>query len=498
MRNPIVVLAVILAACSASRPAEPPPTDGRVVLETFTADVDLEAGTIDIRQIPETSETSGQLAKLVNLDASVTVARSGSAWINTSDNPCTNGDPGSTWGANVTVKNNLVGTSLSGVYAEITTAPPAMTGRESCSNPIFVPTGLSTTYGLWSYGLISPGETKEASNWWIFKYTTAASRFSFSGRIIGVKVDPAAVSGGIPMPVSTSYVNSVADNGTTILVSDIQNLAIYFVNSTTGLLQSTQTIAEFGATAIAVAPNRIWYGSQAYYSSEMGYRVGWMDLNGGNKGFGDVAGDIALGRGVVTIVPDPVTPDTKAWVFYNNDMDNSYVQSYSITGGAGTVTALGTYAPSAALGADNRLYATAMLTQEIIPIRLDTDPATVTPAISTADAACMGPNIVARGKDGKLYFSATDSFPAQVCSVSVTGTVASVGYLGVASSGLAGIAVTAAGEAWGATSTGVERVGSWGHSLDAPVPGGSGSAALIANGYLWATADGKLWRVTIQ
>ncbi|MGA8890990.1 MAG: hypothetical protein WB493_05440 [Anaeromyxobacteraceae bacterium] len=481
---------VLLAACGVSKPAGRDLPEGHVVLGTFTADVDLEAGTMVIRNEPRVAEAKpgdAGSARLVNIDASVTVANSGAAWVNQATPACTSGSSPTTWGAAVTVRNDLPGRYVGGVYAEITNPPPAMTGRESCSNSP-VPPGLSGSVGLWSYGTIAPGATTSATNW-VFKYTTAASRFSFSGRVIGVRVGPGDVNGGSQRAVDDTFYTDLVDNGTSVVVAGGTS-GIDFVDATTGLYQ--QSVATTGrVTALGVAPARIWWAELPTTTTD--FVVGWMSVDGTGKGTATVTtGDFGATGWVSNILPDPVSPSTKAWVVYQNRSNTTYVQSYTVGAGAGKKASAAGLGYSAAVGPDGRLYLGRFSGEAVAPYDLTTDPASAVGSGWYTGSDCSGPNRMSLGLDGKLYF--VGDISARACTIATDGTITQVGSV----SGPRGITATAAGEVWAATSTGVQRVEAGATSYAVAIPGGSAVAVRIANGYLWTTASGKLWQVEIQ
>ncbi len=492
MKRLIVVAALVTAACAGHGSPEVPLPEGRVVLGTFTADVDLAAGTFEIRTNPAAGKSSGTAgsAALANLDASVTVANVGLAWIDAATPACISAGSPRTWGAVVTVKNNLSATTLSGVYAEITSFVGG-TGLESCSNAT-VPTGLDGQYGLWSYGSIAPGATSSQSNW-IFKYATA-SKFSFSGRIVGVKVDPANVASGTQRAVTSFWnaYNALADNGTTVLVAG-DTSGIDFVDSSTGLFQ--QTVATAGLVdAIAVAPNRIWYSTRVGNTS---YRVGWMNRDGGAAGSAIVS--VAINAGwIFTITPDPTFPDTKAWFVYENRSSLTYIQSYTIGTGPGTATTTGALSYGAALGSDNRLYVSTS-DKYIHVFSLGADPATEVGSgwYTGIDCGSGVPQAVAKGLDSTLYVGFGSG---AVCSVTTAGIFA---LKGSAAASVNSVNATASSEVWAAAgTTGIKRVDTSGPGYAVGIPGqetaGGSVTVLLANGYLWTTTGGKLWRVTLQ
>ncbi len=491
MKKLIVVVAAIVAGCSAQKPAPESAAlpGGNVVLATFTVDVDMAAGTFVVRTTPNPSAAPAGSAALVNLNADVTVANSGFSWWDSNDplNACTNGSSPATWGAAVTVKNNLTGTVLSGVYAEITTFHGA-SGTESCSNPTSPPTGLSTTYGLWSYGTIQPGATTSAQKW-IFKYTTATN-FSFSGRIIGVRANPANVEGGIQRRVvwSETRLNVIGDNGTTVVVATPPT-GIDFVDSTTGaFLHSVATTT--GVSAIAVATNRIWWGSPASGTS---FVVGWMDSDGGNPSSATVTPPgVTLGSfGFVhTIIPDPTSPTLKAWIIFTDNDALTYVWSYTIGTGLGTVTSINGTSRSAALASNGYIYVP-MYSQDVIqPLSISTDPAGKSASISSSGALkCPTPYSIF--PSGSVLYMACKS-SGFVASMTNAGQFQNLGTITQPT----GIVRLASGEVWAGSESTLQRVGAINYS--ASLGDGSVYPVTPANGYLWVTKAGYLWQIKTQ
>jgi hypothetical protein len=506
MRIAIVAVALALAACGSGKPVEPVLAEDRVVLANFTADVDLDAGTVVIRTVPSvarSSSRSGDEAHLVSLDASVTVANAaGSVWVNGAT-ACPDASAGPTWGSDVTVKNNLSGTYLSGVYAEITSFGGSLVALGSCSNSV-APTGMSAANGgLWSYGLIAPGESKSTTSFpaakWVFKYGTA-TKFSFSGRIVGVKVDPANMEGATQRSVSNGQVlpNVIAANPTTVYASTGTGNGIDLVNSTTGAF--TRNVAT-GAkvTAIAVAPGRVWWGSEAQSSTT--FLLGFMDLDGTSTGSVTMTtGTVAPTAAVIdALIPDPVTPDTKVWIVYYDQVGGNaqtWVRSYTIGGTFGTAVSTAGGAYHAARYANTIYmpdYANTgyfMNTADII-----SDPPTT--SLFYGGAFLFA---IARGLDGNLYYNdgATVYRTTDFNSPTAVGVSAINAYWG---GDMYSIAASATGEVWVTGSNArVARVDAGtSYVVTLPPTTQSANATALSNGFLWVTTnDGKLWRVTIQ
>jgi hypothetical protein len=96
------------------------------------------------------------------------------------------------------------------------------------------------------------------------------------------------------------------------------------------------------------------------------------------------------------------------------------------------------------------------------------------------------------GLDAKLYF--VGDFSNRVCWIDTSGNISRVGSI----SGPRGVAASAAGEVWAATGSGIQRVDGGATAYAVAIQGGSAVAVRLANGFLWTTASGKLWRVTLQ
>ena len=485
MKKLIVVVAAIVAACSAQKPAPESAAlpGGNVVLATFTVDVDMAAGTFVVRTTPNPSAAPAGSAALVNLNADVTVSSSGT-WINAATPVCKTGPSSPTWGAAVTVKNNLTGTVLSGVYAEITDFVGG-TGNESCSNRTNPPTGLNTTYGLWAYGTIQPGATTSAQNW-IFKYSSGTN-FTFHGRIIGVRANPANVQGGNQRVVvwSNLRLNVIGDNGTTVVVATPPT-GIDFVDSTTGaFLHSVATTT--GVSAIAVATNRIWWGSPASGTS---FVVGWMDSDGGNPSSATVTPPgVTLGSGFVhTIIPDSTSPTSKAWIIFTDNDTLTFVWSYTIGTGLGTVTSITGTSRSAAL-ANGKIYVPMFSTNVIQPLSISTDPAGKSASIDSTTGCPTPYSIFPSGS--LLYIACKNS--GFVASMTDAGGFSNLGPI----LSPTGIVRLASGEVWAGSGEALERVEAINYSATIP-GGGVVYPVTLANGYLWVTEAGYLWQIKTQ
>ena len=271
MKSLLVIAALLAAGCSAATKeaaTENPLPPGYVTLSTFTADVDTVAGTFVIRSEPVAGARMPGMSQLVIVDPTeVTVANNGASWFNDPTEKGCGSVP--TWGANVTVTNKIASpTSLAGVYAEITSFGGA-SGTESCNKVVIAstPAGMSNTYGLWSYGTLQPA-TGAASTNWTFNYTTA-TRFSFSGRIVGVKVDSYQ---SLPSSVRTS--GGITAFGSYMVYGSNGNGNLAYVSASTGALADEVATAPSSASIVSTVAgdatnDRVWFGSQQ--SAAAGY-----------------------------------------------------------------------------------------------------------------------------------------------------------------------------------------------------------------------------------
>jgi hypothetical protein len=473
MKKLMVVAAMAVAGCAGGKPEETALPPGYVALATFTGEADLQAGTLTIETSPVGGASSAGMKAITVLDADVTVANNGAAWMNKTDG-CGSGL--NSWGASVNVTSNLAilsATSLSGVYAEITAI--SSTGSAGC-NSAPAPTGLSATNGLWSYGLITAGSTVPVT--WEFR-RESGTRVTFSGRIVGVKANPANVSSGSQRPVAFAWnkLNVIAANGTTVVVGGGTS-GIDFVDSSTGAFSKTASTSA-AVTALAVASSRIWYVTAPTATN---FVIGWMDRDGTNSASATVSPTLAQGAlfsnlSVNTVIPDPGNENAKVWLLAQDASSHSYLWSYTVGTGLGTQTTItGALCYSAALGTDGRIYVPGGT--QVIPFSIAADPATPETAISTG-ANCSVPFYIScRGND-------------RIVSMTNAGVFALVGSI----SGPFGFAVSAS-EVWAATPTGIKRVAAT--AYDAAISGGTTYAVTLANGYLWTSTNGFLWRVTTQ
>ncbi len=490
MKRTILVLAVTLAGCRAT-PVEAPAggsTDRRrVVLATFTADADVAAGRLEIRTTP-TAEGRSVRGALQALDGVVTVANKvvgglPATFFNApqgAGRSCTDSSSGNVWGATVVVTNTLTDTSLGGVYAEITSAEPP-TELASC-NSVAAPSGWSATGGLWSYPQLGPGQAGEVT--WVFRYVTA-SWFTFSGRIVGTRITPADLEGepAVQRPVNDAWsaLTAIVDAGTRLAVATDPPggpFGIDFVDRSSGAFVSTLDVAA-RVNAMSVAGNRIWFGTDSDGTTS---RVGFVNKDG--TGVASQA-STGFGEAVLAIVADPVTPEGKAWVLWNDASHTYFIAPYvpGVGMGEAAVTPEG-LAYAMTIGSDGRLYVANTGSGAIDVFALG---ATATFVESYSGGSCSSPWMIVSGPGGKVYF---DSFEGWVCSYSADGTLYEE-WGWVSAETPRGLAVGAAGQIWVST-------GGDGHVwqvLDAS--GVTSDNLLVATGTdVWPLAvdgDGVLW-----
>lgn len=205
----LLPLAAALAALAcgprARSPAAPAPTDGPVVLGTFTAEVDPAAGTFRFLSDPPpaAAPTGGRPPARVVVPeglGTLTVANTGATvgqdvW-NGAVSPTAACGGALVTGARVALTADPFATSYyAGVYAEITGA--SATGVAAC-NADPAPVGLSTLRGTWAYGEVGPylPWTTTVVREWNF-LTASAARFTFTGRIVGAAVNDTAPGGAV-------------------------------------------------------------------------------------------------------------------------------------------------------------------------------------------------------------------------------------------------------------------------------------------------------------
>ncbi len=196
-----LLLAVLLVmGCSAQTTAENPLPPGYATLATFTGEVDMATGAFTIRSTPTAVGQALQVSMITLPEQGsdgVSIANFGTAW-NNKKTAC-----GSTAnsGAFVTVTSNYATSQLRNIWAVIDHIDA--TGTDACNpttNP--PPLGLATTYGVWSYGDLAPGEASTAVSW-AFTFV-AGTKTHFSGRVVGTVMRPfaallAGMSGGANM-----------------------------------------------------------------------------------------------------------------------------------------------------------------------------------------------------------------------------------------------------------------------------------------------------------
>lgn len=487
MKRLILAGAMAVAACAGA--PDPASTsaqlDGdRVVLATFTADVDPADGTFVIRSAPTAAGRALQV-----LDGDVTVANkvaAGNPFFNVAQGTgraCTNGYVGNVWGATVTITNKLTDTILGGVYAEITSANP-VTALQSCSSAT-APSGLSATPGLWSYGQIAASGTGEKG--WVFKYTTA-TRFSFSGRVVGVKITKGDWSGSpaVQRPVNFYYYafNGVVDAGTYMAVANEPASAPYgidFVDKTTGEYVSTVgTPAK--VTAMAVGADRIWFAT-ARYSNQ--FHIGYVNKDGTGSA---TYGTIAQNYEITSMVAHPGNPSTKVWTLRYDGSGTSYIAPYESGASLGITTSFSAAAYTMALGADGNLYVANNGGSQIMKFMIGDSAANLN---NTGTGGCgNSPYVIVPGTGGKLYFN---TYAGSTCSVQESDlTVTRVGGSSLAATAR-GFAVNSTGDRFWMSTGGSNEI----YEMD--TSGGNNNVLLFTKPNVWTLtldSSGNLWTPT--
>ena len=441
------------------------------MLATFEGEVDTIAGTVTIRSTPTATSRALGVTPSVTLDVDVTV----------------------------TIANHGAGFSISGVAAEIQTF--AGTGSESCSNDPG-PVELSAQYGIWSYGIVGPNATS-AGKKWIFKYNSGAhAYFTFSGRVVGVKMYRADEAAHPFNPVDYSlpgvYGCGMADTGVGIAMARVDASSPpnrYFIDLVGHDGVRTRTVSvPAGVLSIAATTNKIWYSTQADDSVGDRY-VGSMVLDGSGEAHAPMTNEYCP---LQTIVPDP--GNAKAW-FLSGGFNE--IRSYTPPTTVGTEATVQSPPYSMALGPDGRLYVSTVEVKEIKIYSIATDPATdlLTPIVIPAALGCTGPGYMASGPGGKLWSGANDGADGNsICTVSPAGNdvtkFASVPNPGAFAFGDAGKVWTTS--TYATTDRQLQRVDPTGTGYGIlTAPGGSTNPGGIATsaGAVWVTDVHGLWRV---
>jgi hypothetical protein len=344
MKRLLVVAAIAVAGCTPQQPAQKPLPSGRVELARFAVDVDPAAGTFTIRIAPTAVSGGAQPNALVLDSTVVTVANKPSSYFYNNDvnySLCNadSGWTGKTWGATVRVGSKITSpaaTVLSGVYAEVTDSSGVTAQTDSC-NMSLAPYDMDGSYGVWSYGTISPGATVEMD--WVFRYRTATP-FTFTGRIVGAKVELFQTS---PMPQVW-----MADYGVNGMVFASANF-IYYVNPSGVLYATSVDVGEVASLATDTVNNRVWWGTT-------GGLAGYLENDGAAKQTLKTVGPYTVNN----IVVDPVNR-ARAWYTTYDTVSGLPVLNVVQVGSAGPI---GTNRPllgdaiALATGPANYIYVT--------------------------------------------------------------------------------------------------------------------------------------------
>lgn len=246
-----VVVALVALGCTSEKAGPEPEGTRRVVVATFTGEIDRVAGTFTIRTEPTAAGRALGMASLT-VDADVTVANvAGSQWNNASGH-CT--AVGQSSGGEVTVKSNLATDRLDNVWAVIDTM--STTGTESCnSDTTPVPLGMTTNLGVWHYGDLLPGATSTAKPW-AFTFSSGVIS-SFSGHIEAAIVEfRANVAPNVVVATPSSTVmTGTADRA---IFLDGAGQKVSFVNSSGVLGQSGVLSGAPNGVAVNAAGTEAW------------------------------------------------------------------------------------------------------------------------------------------------------------------------------------------------------------------------------------------------
>ncbi len=352
MKRLTVFAALMFAACGSQKPAESSLPPGYVTLATFTADVDTAAGTFVFRTDPVTSNGASGPGHMAFVEPTEVTVASSAAWSNVSTEKGCGLVP--TWGASVTVTNKIASpTSIGGVYAEITAfAGPAGTTACNAVANTARPAGMSNSLGLWTYGTLLPA-TGAASVSWAFNYTSGA-KFSFSGRIVGVKVTSYAA-----LPPSTRTAGNMAPYGSYMVYGAPSGTTatIVYANASTGVLDSQVTVPSNVLTGVAgdATNSRVWFLSE---SSSTGPGYVGVVADPGHV----VSSATDDNAAPFNVIIDP-RDKTLAWFINQAVAPAGYIRSARYTPGSpGTIalsptkTSLASYPQYMAMGLNNNLY----------------------------------------------------------------------------------------------------------------------------------------------
>ena len=285
MKKMAVAAVLVALGCAAEKPGPEPESTRRVVVATFTGEIDRVAGTFTIRTEPTAAGRALGMASLA-VDTNVTVANNpGTVW-NNADGHCTVAGPST--GAEVIVTSNFAAgtTRLDNIWAVIDTMTPA-TGLEACNSTTDpAPLGITpTNLGVWHYGDLVAGAASAAQEW-AFKWVSATDSSIFSGHIYASTVD--ARTNVAPNPVLPGSAYSTVMTGTADKAVFLDGIAnrVRFVSATGAATQSNV----LGGTPNGVAVNLA--GTEAW--------VAESDANRIDK--------VTISTGVVTGVPTNVSP----------------------------------------------------------------------------------------------------------------------------------------------------------------------------------------------
>ena len=421
-----IAAVLIGAGCSPVAPPERPGSPGLpgVELARFVGEVDGATGSFSIQALESAAAVPGPGRLEIPTGAgSVTIANAGPAW-NRAKSPthaCSDAD---VTGANVVLTQKYASpTFLGAVYAQIDAV--SATGVQACNNAA-KPSGLSDTWGLWSYGSLNWGTPTAAAasstaewNW----VTASASRFTFTGSIRGVLGDlyPPAPGGLDSACIGTTCITY---DGSHVVYASASTTGLVFVNLDGTYASTSQRLPARANSLAADATNgRIWFTTDPLVGTAY---AGYLSTTGADVVSGPTTAAANPTLGSIVVDPDDAT---RAWFFEwvpggTANLSGSYIFSVTVgstpgraffgngTGAASGLAILGS-------GAAKRLY----LTYRGLDIIEQYDAAGVihgTVSSATLDAAgCQGPaDVIADTAGGKLWFSAATS--GAVCTLTAT------------------------------------------------------------------------------
>jgi streptogramin lyase len=229
-----------------------------LVLATFTGEVDRVAGTFTVQSEPTAlGRALGMSALLIPSGSpGVTVANSAGTLWNGEAGHCPGYPAALSTGAVVNVTSNYSSpTVLLHVYAEITQSTPSIASACNSETGTVIPGVTAGNGGLWYYGTVTAGQTKQAA--WAFS-TGSGTRFTFNGRIVAFRLD--SWTNMIPATYqSQSPQQYMAGSTTSAVFLDTTTMRrVTIVDSSGSYVTSASVSADISAIATNADGSRIW------------------------------------------------------------------------------------------------------------------------------------------------------------------------------------------------------------------------------------------------